>query len=337
MSDELGKPMNQQSRQIDDKGKVGREQQGTQGQATAADGISIEIHPIPSVTLTDEQFLTGVKEGKPVLIAGELRFPQSSTERSPVVVLLHGSSGITLRVERWAQELNSIGVATFALDSFSGRGIRDTIADQSQLGRLAMITDAYRALELLSRHRRVDPCRIVLMGFSRGGHATLYASLKRFQRMHSPAAAQFAAYIPVYAACNTRYIQDDEVAERPIRLFHGIADDYVPIAPSRTYVRRLREKGVDVELTEYEGAYHIFDDPSLDTIVNLPNAMTWRHCQLEEDRPGRIVNVKTGAPFGWDDPCVERGATVGYQAHAHTQAVRKVKRFLATTFELPRT
>jgi len=320
--------MNRKSRQTDDETEAVRDQgQGSRGRARR--GVSIEIHSIPSVTLADEQFLTGVTEGKSVLVAGELRFPQPSVERSPVVVLLHGSSGITLRVERWAQELNDIGVATLAVDSFSGRGIRDTIADQSQLGRLAMIVDAYRALELLSRHRRVDPRRIALMGFSRGGHATLYASLKRFQSMHAPAAAEFAAYIPVYAACNTRYIRDDEVAERPIRLFHGTADDYVQIAPSRAYVRRLREKGADVELTEYEGAHHIFDDPSLDTKVELANALTWRHCELEGDHPGRIVNAKTGAPFTWNDPCVERGATVGYQAHAHTEAVKKVKEFLA--------
>ena len=303
-------------------------------QATAASGVRIEIHPIQSVTLSDEQFLTGIKEGKPVVIAGQLRLPQPSKDRLPVVVLLHGSSGISLRVERWAQELNSIGVATFALDSFSGRGIRDTVADQSQLARLAMVTDAYRALEMLSRHPRIDSRRVALMGFSRGGQSALYASLKRFQRMHAPAGLEFAAYIPVYASCNTRYIEDEDVADRPIRLFHGIADDYAPIAPCRAYVDRLRQKGRDVELTEYEGAYHIFDDPSLDAVVRFPNAVTWRHCSLEEELPGRIVNAQTRAPFTWDDPCLERGATVGYQLRAHTEAVKAVKQFLAATFQL---
>jgi len=321
--------MDQQSGRPDDGGGLGAD-----GLTPAVASVSIEIHPLPSVTLSDEQFLTGVKGGKSALIAGELRLPKSRMERLPVAVLLHGSSGVTLRVDRWAQELNTIGVATFALDCFTGRGIRDMIADQSQLGRLAMIVDAYRALDLLSKHVRVDPLRIVLMGCSRGGHATLYASLKRFQSMHSPTTAQFAAYIPIYADCSIRYIQDDEVVERPIRMFHGTSDDYVPIAASRAYVRRLSEKGVDVTLTEYEGAYHIFDDPSLDTVVKLPNALTWRHCQLKEDRLGRIVNATTGAPFTWDDPCVERGATVGYHRFAHAEAVKAVKHFLVATLSM---
>ena len=36
----------------------------------------MEIHSIPSMTLTDQEFLTGRQEGKPVTIAGELRLPR---------------------------------------------------------------------------------------------------------------------------------------------------------------------------------------------------------------------------------------------------------------------
>lgn len=89
-----------------------------------------------------------------------------------------------------------------------------------------------------------------------------------------------------------------------------------------------------MELTEYAGAYHIFDDPSLDAIVRFPNAITRRHCALEEERPGRIVNAQSREPFTWDDPCLERGATVGYQLQAHSEAVKAVKQFLTVRFQL---
>jgi dienelactone hydrolase len=205
----------------------------------------MEIHSFQSVTLTDKQFLTGEKNGKPVTLVGELRLPRPGNKQ-PVVILLHGSGGIIGFITDWERDLNAMGVATFVIDSFTPRGIDNTRDDQSRLGRLAMIIDAYRALELLSKNPRVDPARIAIMGFSRGGQAALYASMKRFQRMYGPTNLEFAAYIPFYPNCSTTYKLDNEVADRPIRIFHGSADDYAPVAPCRSYVERLKIKGKDV-------------------------------------------------------------------------------------------
>src|SRR6266446_5951853 len=172
----------------------------------------IEIHSFETVTLMDRQFLTGSKEGNQARIGGELRLPLG-TSRVPAVTLVHGSAGVGANVDRWARELNGIGVAAFLLDCFTGRGIVETVTDQSRLGSLAMIVDAYRAFELLSKHPRIDASRIAVMGFSKGGSVALYASLQRFQRMHGPAGLEFAAYIPFYPQCNTAYLEDERVSD----------------------------------------------------------------------------------------------------------------------------
>lgn len=294
----------------------------------------IEVHPLQTMTLTDKQFLTGAKDGTPAVIAGELRIPRPGTDRLPAVVLVHGSGGVGANVDRWSQELNAIGVATFIVDSFTGRGIVNTSTNQAQLGQLAMISDAYRALELLSKHPRIDPTRIAIMGFSRGGRVALYASLKRFQRLHGPVGVEFAAYLPFYAPCTTTYIDDGEVSDRPIRLFHGASDDYVPVAPCRSYVERLRRGGKDVQLTEYPDAHHVFDSPALKAPVFLPQAQTGRRCTLAEKPVGQIINSQTAQPFSLDDPCVERGATIAYNAQAHSEALKAVKDFLTIAFKL---
>jgi len=297
--------------------------------------LRIELHSVASTTLTDQQFLTGVTAGVPVTLTGELRIPRPGVDRLPAVVLLHGSGGISGgREAEWARELNGVGVATLMLDAFTGRQIVSTGDDQAQLGRLAMIVDAYRALELLSRHPRIDPARIAVMGFSRGGQATLYASLKRFQRMHGPRDVQFAAYLPFYANCGTTFVDDENVADRPIRLFHGAADNYVPIAPCRSYVARLRAAGKDLQLTEYAGAQHVFDNPFLATPVVLKQAQTTRGCLLEESPVGQIINSRTKQPFGYDDPCVERGPTIAYHPQAHAEAQKAVKAFLTAAFRV---
>ena len=305
------------------------------GAATAphAQVARTEIHPFPSTTLTDQEFLNGRKEGKPVTLAGELRLPRSGTDRLPAVVLLHESGGIGGHVTDWEQYFNGMGVATFVIDSFTARGIVSTVNDQSQLGRLAMTVDAYRALDLLAKHPRIDPARIALMGFSRGAQPTLYASMKRFQRMHGPVGQEFAAYIPFYAACGTTYRDDEDVTDKPIRLFHGSADDYNPVAPCRAYVERLKAKGKDVQLTEYAGAGHLLDGQAFKKPLKLEKAQTTRQCELAEAQDGVVINTKTNQPFTNADPCVEYGPTVAFDEKGYIEARKAVGEFLTAALK----
>jgi dienelactone hydrolase len=73
-----------------------------------------------------------VKEAKPAQIGGELRLPPGAG-RFPAVVLVHGSAGAGAGEFQWSQEVNKIGVAFFLIDCFTGRGIVQTITDQSNL------------------------------------------------------------------------------------------------------------------------------------------------------------------------------------------------------------
>ena len=294
----------------------------------------VEVHAFQSTTLTDQEFLTGKKNGKPIILAGELRIPKLGTEQLPAVVLVHGSSGISGYVDDWAQWLNAMGIATFVFDSFTGRGLVAVNNDQSQLGRLTMIVDAYRALELLAKHPRIDPERIALMGFSRGGQASLYASLVRFQRMHAANAPEYAAYIAFYPDCRTTYRGDIDVVGRPIRIFHGSADDYNPVDACRSYVDRLRKVGKDVQLAEYSGAHHVFDWVMLREPRKLEKAQTTRQCRLEEGGNGRIINTATGKAFTYSDSCVELGPTIAYHPDAHNKTQKALKEFLASEFML---
>jgi dienelactone hydrolase len=185
---------------------------------------------------------------------------------------------------------------------------------------------------VLSKHAGIDASRIAVMGFSKGGFATMYASLKRFQRMYASPGVEFAAYVPFYPACNTTYLEDEVVSEQPIRIFHGAADNYVPVEPGRKYVDRLRRAGKDVQLAEYPGAHHAFDNPLYSPHRSLPDAVITGQCARAEHPGGEIINVATGQAFRWDDACVKRGGTVGYDAVATAEATGEVKSLLAATF-----
>jgi dienelactone hydrolase len=300
-----------------------------------AQGIGrMEIHAIPSVTVSTQQFLTSNRYGKPVILGGELRLPRGTDETFPAVILIHGSGGISAAPDRWAQELNSVGVAAFILDAFTGRGIINTLTDQSQLDSIAMTHDAYAALAKLATHPRIDSARIAVMGFSKGAVPAIYSSNRRFQAAYGPGNTQFAAHIGLYTPCNVIYREEEKVTDRPLRFFHGIADDYVAIGPCRSYVERLKQSGADVALTEYTDAYHAYDNFTLPTSVTLPSAQTTRNCLIIEGDNGALLNSKTNQPYSLNDACVERGPHIEYNEAAYKATVEAIKQFLTARFKL---
>ncbi|MEA2794836.1 MAG: hypothetical protein QOI87_2216 [Bradyrhizobium sp.] len=295
----------------------------------------VELYAIPSLTISDQQFLTGDPNGKPVSVAGEFRIAQGSG-RLPVVVLMHGSGGVGATMEAWVHQFNQMGISTFVIDGFSGRGLTAVGPNQALLGRLNFILDIYRALDILAKHPRVDPERIVLMGFSRGGQAALYASLERFNKLWNKSGAQFAGYIPFYPDCSTSYATDTEVAARPIRIFHGTPDDYNPVASCKAYVSRLQEAKRDVALTEYPDSAHGFDAGLLGVnIVKVSaNDQTARNCHIREGEGGVLMNADTQAPFGYKDACIELNPHVGGNPATAEAARKAVSDFLQTLFKL---
>ena len=253
---------------------------------------TIKFESIPVVTLN--QFLKGETKGDSVKISGKLKFPSKKwTGRRPAVVILHGGGGGSTNEEVWARSFRKIGLATFVLDSNSARGCRKQekkviICKNGYLHQgLGHIPDAYRALDLLSTHPLIDPNRIALMGFSIGGKAALYASVKRFQKMWGTPGLEFAAYVPFYPGCKTVFENDEIISDRPIRIFFGDTDDFVSHVLCEEYVNRLRKTGADVTITVYPNATHAFDfkpDPRGKAVkVKSGSGVNYRNCRFVED------------------------------------------------------
>jgi dienelactone hydrolase len=293
-----------------------------------------ELHAIHTLTLSDHQFLTGDAEAQATVVSGQLRLP-AAAGRLPVVMLMHGSGGMGPNIEMWAREFNAIGIASFALDGFTGRGLTQTSTNQALLGRLNFILDVYRGLDLLAKHPRIDPQRIVLMGFSRGGQAALYASLKRFHQLWNRSGVEFAGYIPFYPDCATSFVGDTDMADKPIRIFGGTMDDYNPIALCKGYADRLKVAGRDVQVTEYPNASHSFDNPlGPRQATQSPQSQSVRNCKIAEQSPGILINASTKEPFTYKDGCVVLGPHLGSDPEATRQAKQAVIGFARILFKM---
>jgi dienelactone hydrolase len=180
--------------------------------------VRVELHAVKSLWLSDQQFLSGDPNGKEVTIGVELRIAQGPGKR-PTVILMHGSGGIGANVPFWVRHFNAMGVNTVTIDGMTGRGLSGVGSKQAVLGRLNFILDIYRTMEVIARHPRVDTGKVVLMGFSRGGQAVLYASLSRFHRDWNKSGIDPAAYIPFYPDCATTYRGDTETQASPSASF----------------------------------------------------------------------------------------------------------------------
>ena len=291
-----------------------------------------EIYAIPSLTISDQQFLTGDANGK-----------RSRRRRIPDRAGRRQASGrrADARLQRRRRRHGSVGAPLQCDGHFDlrHRRLQRPRADRGQpnqalLGRLNFIVDIFRSLEILAKHPRVDPERIVLMGFSRGGQAALYASLDVPQALEQ-FRREFAAYIPFYPDCSTTYTADTEVA-RPIRIFHGTPDDYNPVASCKAYLARLKEAKRDAVLTEYPDSEHGFDAGLLgvSTVTVSTNAQSARNCRLKEGEGGVLMNDDTKEPFTYKDACIALNPHVGGNPATAQEARKAVSDFLQALLKL---
>jgi dienelactone hydrolase len=260
--------------------------------------------------------------GEPVVLSGILEFPRGAGP-VPAVILAHGCSGIGQHVAGWASLLRDWGYATFALDSFHGRGLREVCSSALTLIGTQRIPDAYGALRLLSTHPRIDASRVALMGFSHGGILTLGASTQWAKDTYASAGRPaFRAFLPFYPYCNTIYPGRERIAA-PLRIHTGELDDWTPSAPCAQLVDAMRAAGHDATIDIYPRAHHAFDNSRLG-LLHLPNADNAGHCVFHA---GSIVGPFP--PRADVAGCLRKGATIGGNAEAAAMARRNVRTQLA--------
>jgi len=305
----------------------------------AAPTYRIEVHSLPTLTLTRAQLLAGSQEGAAAAtIAGELSLPFVAAARMPAVLLLHGDAGAIANQVVWREELNALGIAVFTLDSFSGRGAIATGASlmtmPDSIGGLARIVDAERALALLAKHPRIDPARIAVMGFSSGGRTVLVGAQSRFAAAFGTPGLRFAAYIALYPDCNARLVGDTKSEPGPQRIFIGKDDVLTSAAACTRYAERLRAAGNDISTTAFEGAHHGFDNVSNPDMIRIADVPTGAACDLEETAAGELVNVDTGRALTLADKCIGKGLIAGYDPTADAATKVAVKALLVERFGL---
>lgn len=254
---------------------------------------------------------------RPARVRGTLHLPLSLAAPAPAMVILTSSAGVQRHREHYyAAELNAAGVAALVVDSFSGRGVRRTVADQSLVSAVQMEGDAFAALRVLRDDPRIDGARIGLMGVSKGGVATVNAAIAVRRAWRPDPALEFAAHIAICPGCTSQH-RDARTTGRPMFLMLAAHDDYTPAALAIEYAERMRRAGpADIKVKVYGAAHHGWE--SIGPVFDLKHAENWSRCRNWIEDDGRHWPVAAGRAmdeaeyFAWAAAnCVSFGARAG--------------------------
>jgi poly(3-hydroxybutyrate) depolymerase len=133
------------------------------------------------------------------------------------------------------------------------------------------IRTIHEILDSLEEEFSIDRSREYVTGLSFGGECTWMSMIERPDR--------FAAAVPI---CATSLLAEMDAADRgerfarlPIWIFHGDADQVVPVETSRKIVKALRDAGGDPKYTEYPDVDH----NSWDLAYRDPELIEWLFAQ----------------------------------------------------------
>jgi dienelactone hydrolase len=275
---------------------------------------------------------------RPTLIWGTLHMPQNAQGKIPAMIISPGSAGVGPKDDRWVNAFNKMGIAAFVVDSFGGRGIANTMDDQTQLSPASNDADALFALKLLGADPRIDSKKIGQIGFSRGGGVALDMVMDSFRKGAIDDDLRFAALIGFYPGCPEVWweVPPPQLTGTPLMLALGEKDDYTPAKLCLNFVDRMRQDGQAVETHVYPDSYHGFDNPRR-YFKRFPNATTAQKCPqvMMDVQHVEYYRLLSGEKYpsikeveAEIKTCVIRGVSAGANIQQGNQSELDVREFL---------
>ncbi len=269
-------------------------------------------------------------------VFGKLVLPNDSLDpnkKFPLVIGVAGSLGWGEHHYKYLEMYQKMGIATFELNSFKSRGITSTVGTQNQVTISAMIVDAYKALEALSKHPNIDKNKISITGWSLGGGVTLFSAWMPVKNAINKE-LKFASHLAFYPPC---FIEPEniEFSDSPIHILIGELDNWTPAKPCSELVNKLNKKS-NIGLTIYKDSHHSFDRNS--PVIRNEEAYNFSDCLFRLSEDGHIMMDYLNIPMS--NPllqkigfmfCVTRGVNYGGNPLARKKSFTFAEEFMIKT------
>lgn len=266
-------------------------------------------------------------------VFGQLTIPIDSLNpdrKYPLIIGVAGSMGWRKHHLDYLKMYQEEGYATFQLNSFKSRGITSTVGSQDEVTIAAVILDAYKALEQLSKHPKINRDKVALTGWSLGGGVTLFAGWMPLKEAITDQVS-FAAHLAFYPPC---FINPENLSftKAPIHILIGEADNWTPAKPCVNLVEKLSDK-TNISITTYPDAHHGFD--SEEPVVWNEKGYSFKDCLFDLTAEGDVLMNYLRLPMS--NPilqkigflfCVDRGVNVGGNLDARKKSLAFAKNFM---------
>jgi dienelactone hydrolase len=200
--------------------------------------------------------------------------PATEREKSPAVIILHGSAGPSTREEGYALALHAAGFVTLEPDQWAARGMSGGSEGRPKTI-VETLPDLYGARAFLAARSDVDASRIGVMGFSFGGVASMLAATRAHNERFL-GKEHFAAFLPFYPACWTYNVvpghEFKDLVDAPLLLATAALDQYdddVEAGPNLA-ASLAPEDRAHIRTHVFAATHHCFDMPGVDVVVSDP-------------------------------------------------------------------
>jgi dienelactone hydrolase len=200
----------------------------------------------------------GTERASATTVNGTLFLPPGphAPHSLPAVVMLHGSGGVLASRElTYGKQLAAMGIAVLVVDSFGGRPERGNsyIERLLNITETMLVADGYAALGNLATRPEIDPKRVVLVGFSYGAMATMYALMTDVADRMAPPGLRYAGHVSFYGPCVARF-EDHRTTGAPLLMLYGGDDQVIDHERCSAFADDLRAGGSKVDVVVYPGA-----------------------------------------------------------------------------------
>lgn len=204
-----------------------------------------------------------------VELKGRLYLPGGSAPH-PAVIITPGLGGVSPAMVRHAQALANAGIAAFLIDPFTSRGVKSTVADQTQLSFATSTYDVLAAAKHLATLVEIDAKRIGALGYSRGGTAVLQAAITPLVQSVLGEGRRLTAIAVGWPWCGLQF-EKPVTAPTAVRFLVAAADNWVSPIKCQAYAAAMASTNPNVSIRLFKDALHGFGYGI--PIREIPNAV----------------------------------------------------------------